>query len=389
MSTASTPAPAVVSPVTSLFKRVFVPLDGSRRAEQSVCVAARLARASQGTVILAQVIHFPYEYSMTPFTYSVSEGTYEREWLDASAYLRQIADLPALSGIPTERLVLDGVVGPVLLDTIETSRADCVVITTHGRTGVSRWALGSMAEQLARSSSVPTLVLPDGLDPFEELIPAQPGDTVQPRLRILTPLDGSAMAEAALEPAARLLTALAATQAAESATSVSPVGEIHLLMALAPGFMTAETTPETMICEGARAYLTKVASELHAQFPLVNVTWSLASTTEAPEGIAEAAGATVDHSAPEYAGYAAIVMASHGRTGFARWALGSVAERVLRLTKRPLLIVRPLAKRAHRDATKPLNRTAPLTHEKELAHAVPAGSQDAESERETFGVPFF
>jgi len=413
MSTSSLPVSPKTTSAPLIFNRIFVPLDGSPRAEQAISVAARLARMAHGTVILAQVIHLPYEYSLAPFSYPISDHLYDRERLDASAYLAQVAALPALSGVPVEKLVLDGVVGPALLDAIETSRAECVVITTHGRTGVSRWTLGSVAEQLARLSSAPTLVLPDSADMFGELPPSQLAPSAQHPLRLLVPLDGSPLAEAAMTPAAQLLLALMAsgegrpTHTANTTTTnakvdtarLAPAGEIHLLMALAPGFMTANIAPEAMIREGAQAYLEKIARDLREQYPQIGVTWSLASTGDAAEGIAQAAGASREHDTPDYAydeGYAAIVMASRGRTGFARWALGSVAERVLRLTRRPILIVRPLAQRPHDKTVEPLHRTAPLTHhhsETEPAeaevHATHSDRRPTSLDDGMFGMPLF
>src|SRR5205085_2917156 len=85
---------------------------------------------------------------------------------------------------------------------------DIIVMSSHGDTGFKRWVLGSVAQKVSRHSPVPVLVLhEDGSTP-ESIFP----DPLRPLRSImaLVALDGSTFAEAAIEPAANLVAALAA-----------------------------------------------------------------------------------------------------------------------------------------------------------------------------------
>jgi len=145
-----------------MFQRILVPLDGSTRAESAVPVAARLAQASGGSVILLYVAAPP----VSPGKFSVSEeypkaGTYE-ELVQATEYLKTLAQTSALSGITTEIQALVGAVAPEILSATQSLHADLIVMWSHGDTGFKRWALGSVAHKLVPHSPVPVLVLRDG-----------------------------------------------------------------------------------------------------------------------------------------------------------------------------------------------------------------------------------
>jgi nucleotide-binding universal stress UspA family protein len=157
-------------------------------------------------------------------------------------------------------------------------------------------------------------------------------------LRALVPLDGSPEAETALEPAARLVSALAAPGR----------GALHLLHVVQmEGAQNLEPSAKQSLLREAEAYLRNVA-ERFAREPFAGnslaVTWSVVFDPDVGSAIiaaAESNGDIVDAnnvmSAPPYD---VIALASHGRSGFQLWALGSVTERVLHASALPLLIVR-------------------------------------------------
>ena len=154
----------------------------------------------------------------------------------------------------------------------------------------------------------------------------------------LVPLDGSSEAETALEPAARLVSALAAPgQGALHLLHVVQMEDAHNL----------DPSAKQSLLHEAEAYLCNVA-ERFAREPFAGnslaVTWSVVFDPDVAGAIiaaAESSGDTVDAnnltSAPPYD---VIAMASHGRSGFQLWALGSIAERALHASALPLLIVR-------------------------------------------------
>jgi nucleotide-binding universal stress UspA family protein len=310
-----------------MFERILVPLDGSLRAERALAVAARLARAISATVILARVIDLPMSFGPGAAPLADMEALMAGERETALRYLEDAARRPEFVDVTTQREVsVAAAVAPTLLEIIQTSRADLVVICSHGRTGFTRWRLGSVAQKIGRHASVPTLILrSDG----PNLVGAFPAET--PSIRALVPLDGSPEAETALEPAAHLIAALAAPER----------GTLHLLQVVqledaAYASDSEKDSQETMRLEAER-YLRAVAERFQhaplARLPL-DVTWSVAFDADVAAAILDQR-ASVDHA------YDIIAMASHGRSGWQLWMMGSVTERVLQTSDLPLLIVRP------------------------------------------------
>jgi nucleotide-binding universal stress UspA family protein len=139
-----------------MFQRILVPLDGSKQAEQALPVAACLARAATGKVVLAHVV-------LAPRAFRYSELA-ETEVEDARAYLRGLSQSEELAGVQTSVAVSVAITRPasVLLSLIETHQIDLVVMSSHGYTGFKRLVLGSVAEKIAHHSPVPVLLLRRG-----------------------------------------------------------------------------------------------------------------------------------------------------------------------------------------------------------------------------------
>ena len=136
--------------------------------------------------------------------------------------------------------------------------------------------------------------------------------------KILVPLDGSALAETALEKAVEL-------------AKESPAVSLLLLRAAeAPIFAADSIEAQTGVVREAEDYLDGIAARLRAD-GLKRVATSVWYGHATPAIIEAAAVAKVD----------LIVMSTHGRSGLGRFFLGSVAESVLRGTRAPILLLRP------------------------------------------------
>lgn len=304
-----------------MFTRIFVPLDGSLRAETALPVAARIAQAAGGSVILAQVVSIPSE-SLGPFaSMDVDTRLLENEQSEANEYLAHVAKKSFFAGCHVETVVLAGPVAPLLVEEIARQRADLVALSSHGRTGFTRWMLGSVAQHLARHATTPILVL---RDEGPDLSQRQTGLL----LRVLVPVDGSDVSETATDPAVWLASALANPQQPE----------IHLFSVVNAFESEARQQPQDLVIAQAKAYLASLAKHLTAQHPSALVTWSVAVDQDPAENIIVTAE---QRDSEQASGFDLLVMATHGRTGFARWAMGSITERVLWSTRLPVLIVRP------------------------------------------------
>ncbi len=324
-----------------MFTRILVPLDGSARAERALPVAARLAQSSGGIVILASIVSPMVTYGPLLEIPANRASMVEAEVAAAKDYLGRVAASVKLAGVKTQ--VTTSVARPVapeLLQVATASHADIIVMCSHGRTGMLRWALGSVARQLVRTSPVPVLVLQaDGP------IPISPGKTTDQPLRVVAPLDGSPLAEAAIEPAARLAAALAGPR--HAMVRLVHVVEHPVLpyAAFAPidGRVLREADTERgSLGQKARVYLHTVAQRFTKE-PLVALQVQVASAVVFNQDAASAIAAVGDGGEDVGAASDIIAMATHGRTGIQRLAIGSITERVLQATKRPLFVVRPVA----------------------------------------------
>ncbi len=316
-----------------MFQHILVPLDGSSRAERALPVAAHIARVTDGSVLLVQVVDPPIDYSggLAPVPL-MSEQVIESEMAGATEYLKAVAiRMPA--SIKTTTEVLFGIPAQCILATSASRGVDLIVLCSHGRTGFARWALGSVAHTLAHESTVPTLVLRES-----ELASMLAGPDTMRSLCALVPLDGSELAETALAPAAHLVAALAAPAKAalHLAHVVKPFQE-----APEEGFVS-ELDDEAR--ERARAYLAHVTERLQKTTKdlRLSITWSV--TREKDVASALVSLAEQGGEGKETGGMGScdlIAISTHGRHGLERWVMGSVTDRLLSATKLPLLIVRP------------------------------------------------
>lgn len=136
-----------------MFHRILVPLDGSAPAQRVLPVAARLARALDGALILVRVVQPPLQPATSLAPALAVEANMLSEELDrATVYLAQVSQLPDLAGIRYETVTLVGIPAEMILDAVRTHQADSVILCSHGRTGLLRWALGSVAQRVTHQA---------------------------------------------------------------------------------------------------------------------------------------------------------------------------------------------------------------------------------------------
>lgn len=307
-----------------MFHYVLVPLDGSSRAERALPVAARLAHATSSSLLLVRVVSPPIDYSggLTPVPL-MNEQVIESEMNTAADYLTAVAARPPVAGIETTTEVLFGVPAQQLSEAARTHGSDLIVLCSHGRTGLARWTLGSVAHTLAHQSTVPVLVLREA----ETLAHIE----TEQSFRTLVPLDGSALAEAALAPAQALTEALIAPER----------GILHLVQ-IVKAFPSTEkeggaSELNEEACRQARSYLATVAERVEASMPGRRL-----SVTSSVECASDVAGALLNGAEQERTGGCDLIaISTHGRGGLERWVMGSVTERLLNASRLPILIVRP------------------------------------------------
>ncbi|HEY8106150.1 MAG TPA: universal stress protein, partial [Gemmatimonadales bacterium] len=178
------------------FRSVLVPLDGSPVAEQSIPLALEITRAA-GSKMRLVLVH----QSLLPSLDSANAGfgsidlavrKAEREYLTGLAGRLRESPGPQVSSV-----ILDGRAGPALVEYVPEIGADLVAMTTHGHGGPRGPWLGSVVDHLIRRLEVPVMVVRAREGPDRTV----PSPKIQ---KILVPLDGSPLAEAALAPASAL-----------------------------------------------------------------------------------------------------------------------------------------------------------------------------------------
>lgn len=324
-----------------LFQTILVPLDGSSRAEAALPIAARIARSTGATLVLVRVLSFASESWPAIMTTNplLAEAVVETNRAEAMGYLERITTSPELAGISLQVRIPHGPVAPAILDTAAAFKSDLIVLCRYGATGLTRWMMGSVAKNIVWHASVPVLVLSEG----GTHLGSSPADVAQP-LRMLVPLDGSATANAALEPGASLLAALAAPGQKRTLHLVSVVqpsravdagsaGELSHNRELAHAKQFLHRTTE-LIQHGSLA----PAIAQHR----IPVTWSVLLDMDVAGALLRVVEQGEDtEGAGAFGGCHLLAMATHGRAGFQRWVMGSITERVLSATQRPILIVHP------------------------------------------------
>ncbi|MBI2932805.1 MAG: universal stress protein [Planctomycetes bacterium] len=276
-----------------MLERILVPLDGSPLAESILSQLRRLLRAKDADVLLLRCV-LP-----TPL---IETGATALSWPalqeQAEQYVRSRAKDLEAQGIRARGIIGLGSPAETILDVAAQERATLIAMTTHGRTGLARWIRGSVTEKVLRASPVPVLLVrsfrPESGKPA-------PGAEL-PFRRIVLPIDGSALSEEAVPCVVELATLFS-----------SHVSVLHVL----------EDPVGVPVPE-----ITRMVAQLRAKD--INAEPLLGKGDPASEILDECRRQSAD----------LIAITTHGRSGIARWVLGSVAEKVLRAATVPLLVVR-------------------------------------------------
>jgi nucleotide-binding universal stress UspA family protein len=304
-----------------MFQSILVPLDGSHFSEQSIPTAVDLAAECDASLHLVHV-HVPPSISRltadgaSPYEGIASEGWDEEYRRGEVEYMDLLAR--GIGNVPEDYLdtrVLDGRrVSDTLQDFADETDVDLIVMASHGYTGVERLWLGSVSEALARATTKPLLVLRPSGDGGESPNPMR-------FEHVLVGLDGSGESEAVLDPVRAL------GQMGAKATLLHVVSEESIFAADA--FPLRPDSWER-IMDQADTYLGSVARDLEDDLGHVSI--HVERAPNPAEGILQVA---------EDLGVDLLAMATHGRRGLRRVLLGSVANKVLRSTTRPILLKKP------------------------------------------------
>jgi len=301
-----------------MYSKVLVPLDGSKLAEGVLPHVTTLIRDRDSQVHLLSVA--PTTRGAKWPLVDLHRGAEEQQRVkrELEKYLQAVAKRlePVAASVQTS--VRFGRPADEILAFAGDVGADLIATSTHGRSGISRWVFGSVADRLLRGATCPILLVRAGQ--------AQSQTTYQ---RILAPLDGSELAEQIL-PYIKALIRPNHTRVFLVSILTTGLGErtVTLLTSYPPGLQLATTALHHAEIQ-MRTYLRSVAAVLREQGAVVNVAVRQGSPTEEILDYADEIEADL------------IGMTTHGLSGPSRWVYGNVAGQVLQGSQSPVLLVRP------------------------------------------------
>ncbi|HTN69779.1 MAG TPA: universal stress protein [Methylomirabilota bacterium] len=287
-----------------MYKKILVPLDGSKLAEGVLPYARLLASALELPVDL---LHVNDPETAAPGIRPI-QGT---DYLKAAA-------ASFLSSLTVNGRVESGRAAEAIVDSAARDGGTLITMATHGRSGAQRWLLGSVAQKVLQASANPLLLI-------------RPNEESDPRAdvrlsTVVLPLDGSHLAEKVLPHVIYLANRLKLEVVLIRTYTLPTTGY----------FMATGISPPAIgelgekIKEEITDYLRAKVEEMRAE-GIENVSF-MAVEGRGAEEIIDLARRTSNNF---------VAMSSHGRSGMGRWVLGSVTDRVVCYCGDPVLVIRP------------------------------------------------
>lgn len=332
-------------------KMILVPLDGSGFAEAVIAHAITMAAATHAKIRFLRVVPPPTLIEPVGMGFTPSPSVWEA-WAEEPARARlYLSSLDALlnkrglgvdADTAVDTVVLQGDPASSIVEYAqEHPEVALIAMSTHGRSGISRWFMGSVAEKVLHSSPVPMLLV--RAQERDTLV----GDATQFPVRqyrtILVPLDGSSLAEQALKEAQTLATQLSATL--QIVSVIPPVENWEMVAEASTPFRIEDVGQEQL--QSVTRYLQSVAERLREEGLTVQEEVDYGEPAEQILRRSESGVADL------------IVMCSHGRSGLLRMWLGSVAMKVMHAANVPVPMVRAVAASTEEDNMTPRHEELP------------------------------
>jgi nucleotide-binding universal stress UspA family protein len=293
-----------------MIRKILVPLDGSRTAEAVLSLVTHVAKAENAEVELITVI--------TPVAIwdaAASMIKWDAEEKAARDYIRAKTIELREAGLTAHSTVAFGQAAYAIYDAAKTRNVDFIAMTTHGRSGVTRFVLGSVADKLLHTAAPLLVVRPSGVD-GEELSPAG-------IRKILVPLDGSELSLSAIPYAEDMAKTFDASIVFCSVVSTDWIAY--------SGMETPTLYQDVLndMKDQARENIEEIAGQSRNRGFYVECFVGVGGPADEIQRIAGLQGVNL------------IVMSTHGRSGPTRWVMGSTADTLVRRTHLPCLLVRP------------------------------------------------
>jgi nucleotide-binding universal stress UspA family protein len=299
-----------------MYTRILIPLDGSKTAEKVLPYARFLAGALKLPVELLGVIDIAEVAAhVAPEKARYLDTIIEDGVRSSEGYLKRVAG--TITGATVKCTVEKGRAEQAIIEKAATDKGTLITMATHGRSGINRWLVGSVAEKVLRGTTNPLLLVRAADD-----VKMEEAATLK---SVVVPLDGSELAESVL-PAVAELAKILKLEVVLFRTYRIP----YNAYAGDEGYYAVNYDDLlTGMREEAVDYLEKKTAAVKKMG--VDKLSSLAKEGFAADEIISLARKTPDN---------LIAMCTHGRSGVKRWVLGSVTETVVRHSADPVLVIR-------------------------------------------------
>jgi nucleotide-binding universal stress UspA family protein len=294
-------------------RKLLVPVDFSRDADQAVTDAIEIARAAGATIELVHVWRMPVQPTMPEAGLVPIEAVNAIRKADEERLHAQAAAIRE-AGVDCNAHVIEGIPSHEIVHAVGTFDADLIVIGTRGQTGLKHILMGSVASRVTRRAPCPVLTV--------KADDSRGG--IRPGV-VLVPTDFSQTARHALEVAQQVATSMGPARLVLAHAYYVPV-EIEVLIATERG---GDGGLLDRMSDAAAEELERILENLQE----AGVSVEYAARHGSPEQV-------IEELAKEF-NADLIVMGTHGRSGLRRALMGSVAEHVVRTAECPVLTVRP------------------------------------------------
>lgn len=298
-----------------MYEAILVPLDGSKTAEKVLPYARYLAGKFKVPVELLAVVDVVEIAShMTSEKVHFLDTIIEDAVQHSTTYLRGVAT--TIAGTNVRCSVEKGRAEDTIIEKAATDKTMLITMATHGRSGLNRFLLGSIAEKVLRGTVNPLLLIRAGDEKSQ-------GEAMLKS--IIVPLDGAELAEAVLP--------IVADMAKKLDLEVELFRTYHVPYNVYSGDEGLYAVNYEELLAGLRDEAAEYLEKRAADLKRLGVAKVQCVTKE---GLAADEIISLGRKTPDNL----IAMSSHGRSGVRRWVLGSVTELVVRHSGDPVLVIR-------------------------------------------------
>lgn len=299
--------------MASRYRKIVIPLDGSLLAEQVFAYVQQLTSPATTELVLVTILE-PWRFIPYPGEPRALPPV-DPMRTSAETYLACQYEQWQSLGYQVYIYLGEGDAAHEILGVAESSGADLIAMTTHGRSGFERWTLGSVAERVIQGAKLPILLVREATQVRSNQLQ-----------RLLIPLDGSTWAEGALPQA----------QALAQATGAQ-ILLLQVIQSLDEGsqqILFEDKAVANTVYKDWRAHAEEYLSQVAQRLQIANVSSDYRVLWGDPDKVI--CKAVTDENID------LLVMSTHGRSGLSRWFYGSVANKVLRNAPCPLLLIRSI-----------------------------------------------